>query len=267
LLDVQKEAKKFHLYGGNLKSIENLLNEAIDPTYLNSGAEFLPDGSNVPLEKDKSIKSYIKSLKILNDKYHRGGYGDRSNYGKFKNLPKFLSGGGFKEGKIDVIEPRHDFQRWKASLGPVFQKACKNITDISFRMPKLGKEDKTFCSLSPQTQLEEKCDIMSIGSNRQWGFELSLLKLYPYCTIHTFDCTTKDNPKKPRDKRIKYYPFCISNETREVDGMLSLPYKNLVKKVSEKLYPNCFQLKLLIFQSSGRNKWASRHFKNRCRRL
>lgn len=113
--------------------------------------------------------------------------------GNLKIYLNFYPVEGSKKEKIDVIEPQHDFRRWKASLGPVFQKACKNITDISFRMPKLGKEDKTFCSLSPQTQLEEKCDIMSVGSNRQWGFELSLLKLYPYCTIHTFDCTTKDN--------------------------------------------------------------------------
>lgn len=253
MLDVQKEGEKFHFYGGNLKSIENLLNEAIDSTYLNSGAAFIPNGSNDPIQKNKSIKSYIKNSKILNDKYHRGGYGDRSMYGKFKNLPKFLSGGGFKEGKIDVIEPRNDFQRWKASLGPVFEKACKNITDISFRMPKLGKEDKTFCSLPPPTEIGEKCDVMSIGSNRQWGFELSFLKLYPHCTIHTFDCTTKDNPKKPRDKRIKYYPFCISNEEREVDGMISLPYKNLVEKVSKRLIGLVSDTKT-HFNFSGRNR-------------
>lgn len=232
LLELRREAEEFHLYGGNLKSIENLMNEAIDSTYMNSGAEFFPDGSSVALQKDKSIKNYIKKSKIVHDKNHRGGYGDRSNYGKFRNLPKFLSGGGFKEGIIDVIEPRHDFLRWKSSLGPTFESACRNITDISFRMPKLGTEEKTFCSLPPPSQLEEKCEIISLGSNRQWGFELSFLKLYPHCTIHTFDCTTKDNPKKPNDERIKFYPFCVSKEEKVVDGMLFLPFEQLVVKVS-----------------------------------
>ena len=64
----------FHFYGGNLKSIENLMNEAIDTTYLNSGADFFPDGSTVALEKNQSIKSYIKNSKIIHDKHHRGGY-------------------------------------------------------------------------------------------------------------------------------------------------------------------------------------------------
>ena len=171
------------------------------------------------------------SLKA-NDKYNRGGYGDRSNYGHFENLQQFLTSG--KEAKIDVIEPRHDFLRWKAALGPNFEKSCKNITNISFRTPKLGTEEKTFCSLKDTSwNNDEKCNIMSIGSNRQWGFEVSFLKIYPNCTIHTFDCTTKENPKKPLDARIKYYPYCISKEERKVDKMVSLPYKDLVEKVSK----------------------------------
>lgn len=234
-LELRRKAELFHFYGGNLKSIENLMNEAIDTTYLNSGADFFPDGSTVALEKNQSIKSYIKKSKIIHDKHHRGGYGDRSNYGKFRNLPKFLSR---EEGIIDVVEPQHDFLRWKASLGPIFGKACRNITDISFRTPRLGKEEKTFCSLPPPGQLEERCEIISIGSNRQWGFEISFLKLYPHCTIHTFDCTTKDNPEKPKDERIKFYPFCISNEEKEIDGMPFLPFENLVEKVSQKLFQN-----------------------------
>jgi hypothetical protein len=245
LSELRREAEEFHFYGGNLKSIENLMNEAIDATYLNSGAEFFPDGSTVALEKNQSIKNYIKNSKIIHDKNHRGGYGDRSNYGKFKNLPKFLSR---EEGIIDVIEPQHHFLRWKASLGPNFEKACRNITDISFRTPKLGLEEKTFCSLPPPGQLEESCEIISIGSNRQWGFEHSFLKLYPHCTIHTFDCTTKDNPEKPKDERIKFYPFCISNEEKEIDELLFLTFENLVEKTGIVGSPDILKLDVEGFE-------------------
>ena len=77
----------------------------------------------------------------------------------------------------------------------------------------------------------EECNILSIGSNKQWAFEKEIISRTK-CNTHTFDCTTADDPQKPEENRISYYPYCVSDENKNVNDRDFLTYAKVVEKVS-----------------------------------
>eukprot|EP00979_Chaetoceros_neogracilis_P011239 scaffold2727_cov275-Chaetoceros_neogracile.AAC.10 len=242
------KAEEFHNKGGNLKVLEKFLNANIDNTYRNTGAKFVPDGKDEPLSDKESIKDYIANAKRVNDKRLRGGYGDRSNYGTFQSLPNHISHRK-DEAVIDVKESLSNWERWKTGMGPIAVDLCKNVTNIisgiekkmicsldnSFVKSSVEKQEKELSSgidvvNTKDAGKENKCSIMSIGSNGQWGFEKYIVESSS-CETHTFDCTVKD-PRKPRNDNVHFYPYCISHENKVEGGKEYLTYSQMMDKVS-----------------------------------
>ena len=85
-----------------------------------------------------------------------------------------------------------------------------------------------------QTLDQEECNIFSIGSNDQWGFENEVVQRLPGCVTHTFDCTLPNNrpQRKPNSDSIRFYPYCIGdggddNDKNENDSTTTLHKKEL----------------------------------------
>ncbi|TPX64609.1 hypothetical protein SpCBS45565_g05738 [Spizellomyces sp. 'palustris'] len=57
-----------------------------------------------------------------------------------------------------------------------------------------------------------KCVIFSVGSNGQFDFEQDMHRLFPACTIHTFDCTGSW-----QDPSTKLHPWCMGGEDKTDD--------------------------------------------------
>jgi len=60
------------------------------------------------------------------------------------------------------------------------------------RIGNIGDGGKWLCDAYSIAEAEV-CNIVSIGSNNEWSFEVSIHQLNPRCKIHTFDHTTKNN--------------------------------------------------------------------------
>lgn len=207
LRDAFREAEFFHNGGGNIKSIERYLNRNIDKTFERLGLEFVASSGESPSKE--SISATVRELLKNNDPANRGGYNQRSLPGKFISSTtmhkKILN-----KRTIDVLEP-HDSTRWIAGLGPIANKICKSIDTIAAKDGKKSYEDKFMCSFDELLVTNkatkgaeitgnftmEACEIMSIGSNGQWGFENNIHRTTK-CITRTFDCTTKNNPKKTK---------------------------------------------------------------------
>jgi len=83
------ELESFHNEGGNLKTIENYLNDHMDSTLDLLDITFTPKGSasGEPIPANQSITQTYKQTLIKYDKHNRGGYDQRSMPGSydFKN--------------------------------------------------------------------------------------------------------------------------------------------------------------------------------------
>jgi len=225
----------FHQRLGNLKSIMNYLNEYQQSTLDALNVQFLPKppedatpASNVTSAKDadnnRGMIEYLQQYYATND-VKRGGYGQplpgtlSSNYS-----PKIIQDAMFGGRWINVIEPPTN-ERYTAGTGPVGPQ-CSNMLTFS---PGTYEEKKlcipTSSPSSSRTNVD--CNILSIGSNDQWGFEMEVTQQLPGCVTHTFDCTLSDNTpkKKPMNDDINFYPYCIGSS--ENQGPTLLPYDKL----------------------------------------
>mmetsp|Transcript_3342 Transcript_3342/g.3855 ORF Transcript_3342/g.3855 Transcript_3342/m.3855 type:complete len:440 (+) Transcript_3342:122-1441(+) len=262
LLEIaQQQANEFHNLGGNLKAYEDFLNDNIDQTYERLGVTFIPDGKDKPLQDDESIKDYIIKAKRMDD-HGRGGYGNGNLYGKFQNLKEDISPKR-KEGRIDVLEPNTGWQRWGVGMGPIADNICKEYMDTA-KITSKGNERKLLCA-SPQLNMKQKerqdevtsdekdgddpsaCHILSIGSNGQWGFEEAIVDRSS-CHTHTFDCTIGNNPKKPPNDNIHFYPFCISHQDKVENDRKYLTFSSMLEKANMRNAPVIFKIDVEGFE-------------------
>jgi len=245
-----EKAKDFHQRGGNLVSIEKYLTgqmqntlDKLDmkfefnqpPAAAKNNKEDTPttttndDGSNT---KNKNNNKAIDDLTMYYQTHNdipRGGYGQPLP-GKWSGKNFGKNGPLFEQRWINVIEPS-TAERFKVSVGPVGPNCSKQI-----HFAEHTYEEKLFCVPDAnggggnssdvvttthqnelQTQAEEdqqeECNIFSIGSNDQWGFENEVVQKLPDCVTHTFDCTLKNNTpkKKPNSDNVRFYPYCIGD--------------------------------------------------------
>lgn len=263
LESVYRRAEKFHNGGGNLKSIEEYLNRHMDETLDRQGMTYFPPGSTTPLkgsgEGATSVtKAIIEEQKALDVKQQRGGYDQRQLPGHFQTS----DGKTLKDFRIDVLEPFNQ-ERWDAGLGPIATDLCQSV-DVIRNQAIRTYEDKYMCSY--QSLVKNKhdntthsmpqalgssgvssCDMMSIGSNGQWGFEEQVVKETP-CITHTFDCTVK-NPRKPDHPNIHFYPYCIANENKTVDGDRQyVTYHSMIKAAGLTKPPLLFKMDVEGFE-------------------
>ena len=61
----------------------------------------------------------------------------------------------------------------------------------------------------------EECNIISIGSNNQWGSKEEVIWKLLNCVTHIFDYILENNqPKrKPNSDKVLFYPYYIGDNT------------------------------------------------------
>ena len=239
-----EENTNFHQRGGNLHSIESYLNSHQQSTLDALGIQFLPDGEKNPANNAiQHLSEYYKNHQIK-----RGGYGQPLP-GKLlskNNDNQMIKKALFENRWINVLEPPSR-QRYFAGAGPVGP-TCSH--KISFSEGTY--EEKTLClDVSKNNQDEQQpqplCNIFSIGSNDQWGFEIEVHEKMLGCTTHTFDCTLKDNlaRKKPESDSYKFYPYCIGSND---DQPPYLSYTHLVKATQINVAPKLLKMDVEGFE-------------------
>lgn len=255
LTSAYTQAEKFHNGGGNLKVIETYLNRQVDKTYKMLGITFTPEAaanSESPrsLGPNEPISGKVLELMKRKDVHKRGGYDQRQFPGQFltQNTNYYNTRGMRARSRLDVIEPFHT-DRWVAGLGPTFD-VCKSVEKIGGRA-KPHYEDKFMCSFgefSAPTEKHEqkKCNMISIGSNGEWGFEQTVAKM-TNCATHTFDCTVQD-PRKPNVDSIHFYPHCVSATNKMIDGREYLTYSELLEKTGMTDPPALFKMDVEGFE-------------------
>jgi FkbM family methyltransferase len=280
-----KDLEEFHNAGGNLKAIEKYLNDNIDETLKILNVTFTPKGSNQPLSAGQSISQTIDKLLMQNDKRKRRGYDQRHMPGLYQPLDhKALRGRRNRRMSFDVIEPVTYFSRWRHGLGPI-PTLCKNLDVIQPTGGKKEQsfEEKFMCSFpskvvnnenntmnymndnqvvgggdtqqqqqQQQQQQPDKgsspssCQMISIGSNGEWGFENSIISSTE-CIVHTFDCTVL-HPSKPNTDSIQFYPYCISAEHNKIGNQEFVTYSQMVERASLSQPPSLLKIDVEGFE-------------------
>ncbi len=222
-----------------------------------------------------SIAKKVVELMKAKDIRKRGGYDQREYPGTFKTVNDryFVTKGKNARGRLDVIEP-FNTERWKNGLGPIFD-ICKSA-DIIGQGGKNGKgkgyEEKFMCSfkdlivssdnedgddddiddekkMSTTTaakNAQKKCEMISIGSNGQWGFEETIAET-TNCTTHTFDCTVQ-NPRKPNIDSIHFYPYCVSAVNEKIEDREYMTYSKLIEQTNMTDPPSLFKMDVEGFE-------------------
>jgi len=146
----------------------------------------------------------------------------------FKNLisnPKFLW--------------KHDGENKSASV--LDKVAQVTPTDCLFETFGAGNESKRMCMTA--SVHDEKCWVMSIGSNGQFGFERDIF-FRTNCSVHIFDCTEDWQIPKTIATRIFLHKFCIGQKELS-DGVRNfLPYDELVAIATNKVNDAPMYLKI-----------------------
>ncbi len=221
----------FHQHGGNLRSIETYFNRHMQSTIDRLGLKFSPNDNN-----DEPVSNVIDHLNeyYSKNKVKRGGYGQPLP-GKFSSPSdngRTFRQTLFEKRWINVLEPS-TWERFEAAIGPVGPDCTESVT-----FSKGTGEEKNICIEKKHSKqdndgkhTQEECNIVSIGSNDQWGFEEEVMN-HPKlggCVTHTFDCTlTNNEPKhKPQNDNVKFYPYCIGEEGQEPPY---LPYDQMWKQ-------------------------------------
>ena len=212
----------FHQRLGNLKTIMNYLNEYQQSTLDALNVQFLPKLSDD--NDNRGMIEYLQEYYATND-VKRGGYGQPLPGSlSSKYSPKIIQDAMFEGRWINVIEPPTN-ERYTAGMGPMGPQ-CSNMVTFS---PGTYEEKKLCIPITASSLLlpssrnnNEDCNILSIGSNDQWGFEIEVTQQLPGCVTHTFDCTLSDNTpkKKPMTDDINFYPYCISASENHLPNLL-----------------------------------------------
>ena len=239
LTKLYRQADEYHNLGGNLLALQEFLDGAIDHTYERLGLDFVMDGDNgKPSNNDGSSGTKQRILDELKrqDVNNRGGYYQRNLPGKFEGLRK-----GFKEFEdqrfVDVIEPKTTF-RWNVAMGPrIEQDSCQGFKILP-GPPRKRREDKFICGWDhlanahrDNNNQQDECNVISIGSNDEWGFERNIAG-GSNCSVATFDCTIQKPTHKPPQDQIRFYSKCISDKRSTINGRQFETYAGLLEQAN-----------------------------------
>lgn len=240
----------FHQHGGNLHSIEQYLNSHMQSTLDRLGVQFTPGKSNNPVPD---------AIGHLNDYYRknpvkRGGYGQPlpGSFYSASDHGRIFQQTFFEKRWINVLEPSTGDRFW-AGIGPLGPECSQPVT-----FSKGSYEEKNICvekkvdgygEQRKDGDNTEECNIVSIGSNDQWGFEKEVMD-HPKlrgCVTHTFDCTLRDNTprNKPQNDNVKFYPYCIGSEGQQSPY---LPFDQMWKFAKTKQAPKFLKMDVEGFE-------------------
>lgn len=254
LLEIQHQADLFHNQGGNLKFLQEFLDAHIDSTYKDLGVEYTPKG---PDNNSPSMLRNINNDFKQYDTKQRGGYEQRQPEGRFNKIPPGIMQA---RGMVDVIEPIAGVEKWKVAMGPEGPK-CQYMHTIHPAGRKTY-EDKYMCNYkdylkqkddpATSTSTEKKkdddgCNIISIGSNDEWGFE-TVVTQETICVTHTFDCTIKTPKRKPDSDAVNFYSACISAEDKTINDRLYQSYSTMLQRMGVTVAPTFLKMDVEGFE-------------------
>jgi hypothetical protein len=260
-----QELNSFHNEGGSLTAITQYLTDNIDSTFKIHGMTFKPTKQSSPSTENTaaapSISTAVKEALVANDQMMRGGYDQRQLPGAIvpNNNKQLLH----KGRTIEVLEP-WDGTRWEVGLGPISPKVCKSLDVIRSKSKGSSYDDKFMCSYTSLvvntttgTQIKkandnsatttmQQCNMISIGSNGQWGFEENII-MNTNCVTHTFDCTVT-NPRKPSSDSINFYPLCISGKNEMIGDRQYVTYSKMIESAGLTKPPVLFKIDVEGFE-------------------
>ena len=109
-----------------------------------------------------------------------------------------------RDGLCDVVSPATTFERWD-SLGPILQ--CPNglLTDVGM---------KRLCASSRllNATQQDACTVVSLGSANEYSFETAVHKRFPWCKIHTVDCTVAPHVPAHLRSALTFHQVCLDEE-------------------------------------------------------
>lgn len=221
-----RDALDFHVRGGNLVSIQEFKDSAMDSTLQKMGLVFVPDDAKAG-PTNQSVKYLRDYFENHNDA--RGGYG-RPLPGKWSNERHEML---FEKRWFDVVEPREGRVKWDAALGPIGP-SCQ-LQQLGPTGTQMGIDGTKFVcqTLVPKNNTAaDQCHILSIGGNDNWKFEDAVRKQLD-CVTHTFDCTLPNGTprRKPKDSDMRFYNYCIDGTTHsDVNGRQFIDYAGILDK-------------------------------------
>ena len=231
----------FHQHGGNLKSIQEFLDNAMDPSLEKLGLRFVP--------KVDQTESELRGVEFLR-KYYEKNSSPRQGYGE--SLP-----GKWDDEKspvlhekrwFDVIEPRKKRMKWDASLGPMGP-TCKSVLQLGDQN---GDGYKYMCvpEADGETTEQAECHVISVGGNDNWKFETAIVDQLG-CSTYTFDCTLPGGkPKRmPDNPKMHFFDACVAGKTHEDSfGRRFLTYADMMKEAGIKQAPDYFKIDVEGFE-------------------
>lgn len=231
-----KENVDFHNRGGNLKALQNFLDNAMDPTLDKLGLKFVPTGST---EGERRASRYLRRHYEKHPSA-RQGYGE-SLPGKWSDEDSKVL---HEKRWFDVIEPRKKHDKWDAGLGPIGPE-CKSLVQLG----DTNGDGYKFIGMPP-SKSEETCQVISVGGNDNWKFEEAVHRELG-CETFTFDCTLPGGvPKnKPDNDKIHFFNYCIDGHShKDSFGRSFLTYDEMLKKAGIEKPPSYFKIDVEGFE-------------------
>ena len=258
-----KENIRFHQLGGNLKSVQTMLDQAMDTTIEQLGLTFVPKENNNGNSKEtKKFTTYLRGYYDTHPS-RRSGYGEPLPGQWDKEQSKVLMGKRW----FDVIEPRQGRVKWDVSLGPIGP-TCRNLVQLGNK-----KSDgyKFICLPSPSSPAQQAnninqkimmnsmsgigekgdgCHVISVGGNDNWKFE-EAVQAQLGCTTYTFDCTLPGGKprRKPKNDNIKFFNYCIDGHAHnDTFGREYVTYSDMLQIANLHQPPTYFKIDVEGFE-------------------
>lgn len=163
---------------------------------------------------------------------------------------------GGKESFLEALRERSDWsplqlfefsrtETWNTNwqpfeaMGPVIQ--CPSQIFESFGK---GDGEKHICG----SMRDDDCVVISIGSHNEWDFELAIIRKYPNCRVHTFDCYTRSVVPPSIQKQVSFHPICAGVKDQVVNGRQFMSWGSIVKTIGLQKPPTAMKMDIEGFE-------------------
>ena len=166
-------------------------------------------------------KEHDEHISVLHDafvKYFPGGPNafneairERSDWSPLQSLEY----GKYTTHDIDIYPPKEGTvyrdAQWPSghqrldSFGPVIPCPTQLLQTFAIGNQWRPDSEKRVCGFMNHTS----CTVISIGSKNEWEFELDVVKKYPHCRIHTFDCTVAAQVPEKIISQTTFHKICL----------------------------------------------------------
>ena len=174
-----------------------------------------PLQDNLLNRQNPSLKLCLRNAEYFDEVKMREAVAHRARWGiSSKELEEWeLWSANESKWNYSNMAPLERVSKWRTRwkfLGPVYSLCPVPLTVFGD-----ADEEKRFClPASALAATKKNCQVLSIGGNNQWQFEVDVYKKTA-CDIHTFDCTVM-KPRMPLSisDRVRFHHVCIDGHKR-----------------------------------------------------